>query len=260
MVAFVTRACAIIQAVRSGAVTILLLLTLAVSAGAASPDRPLWLGERFEELPFDQRDPGEIGGSDVVSFFYGDPGPEGGAWPIEVQNWSVCDRNPLELDVLPTRISRLRGAIVLRYGGDHEVLSARTNAVLFGVGRDRIEAAVAALRPDTGPPALGAPLPAAQLPRWVLRELKLVRAVVRRSGTGKAARKRLGISRGAIRVRARLARLLGPAAFRGVRRATATPGEVIRDRRALINLEEGADTERGDRRRAARHRARQRRC
>jgi hypothetical protein len=242
------------------ALTAVLLLALATPAAAAAPDRPLWLGERFDDLPFDERSPGRIGRGDVVSFFYGSPGPGGGAWPIEVQNWSVCDRNPLELDVLPERVSRLRGAIVLHYGGEGEVLSARTNAVLFGVGRDRVEAAVAALRPERGDAALDAPLPAAQLPRWVLRQLKLVRSVARRRGTGPAVRRRLGISRSAIRMHVRLARALRPAAFRGVARARMTPGEVIRDRQALINLQEGADPRPGDRRRAARHRARVRRC
>ena len=250
-----------IGGVRRALCVLVALVALAAPAGAAAPDRPLWLGPEFEGLAMSGRDPGRVGSSDVVSFFYGEPPPEGGAAPIEVQNWSICDRHPLSLDVRPERILRLRGVPVADYGrGGFEVFSARTNVVLFGLAGEPARRAVAALRAETGDPALDRPLPAARFPRWVLRELKLVRNVTRRAGTGRAVRRRLGISRSAIRMRLRLARVLGSDALRGVRPATMTPGEVIRDRRAMLNVQEGGDLAPGDRRRAARHRARIRRC
>ena len=240
-----------------------LALALLLPAGAASgatPDRPLWAGDRFEELPLDRRGDDPIGGDGVVTFLYG-TAEEGSGWPLEIQNWSLCDRHPLEIDVVPERIFERRGVPVVDYGeGRLEVLSSRTNAVVFGLGDERAVRVVDALRPEMGDPGLDAALPPARLPRWVLRELKLVRAVARRSGTAPAARRRLGISRAAIRFRLRLADALAPGALGGVRAATATPGQVIRERRALIEVEEGVEAGARQRRRAARHRARVRRC
>lgn len=235
------------------------LLFLAVPASAAAPDRPLWLGDRFEDLSLDGRFAGPINDARLVTFNYGEAAV-GESWPLSVQNWSLCDRHPLEIDLRPHRFEVMRGVPVIDYGSRLEVLSARTNAVIFHNGdAPQARRAVAALRPESGG-ALDGPLPAARLPRWVLRELRLVRQQHRRLGNTRALRRRLGISRNGVRLRLSFARALGPGALRGVEPARVTPGQVVRERRALLGAEEGVQLTRAEKRRAARHRARVRRC
>jgi hypothetical protein len=234
----------------------LLLAALVPGASAAAPDRPLWLGEEFEGLRISERSDDPIGSAGVVEFFYGEAPPEGGAFPLSVQNWSSCDRHPLDIDLVPRSIERVRGMPVVAYGDRFEVLTAKTNAVVFPSDEGQGRRAIAALRAEGG----SADLAPARLPRWVLAQLRLVRDEHRRLGETRALRRRLGISRGAIRFRLRLLEVLGPGALRGVKPARATPRQVNRDRSALIEQQEGVDLDRAGRRRAARQRARVRRC
>jgi hypothetical protein len=233
---------------------------------AASADPPpdsdrFFLGQAFEGLALTSSQPAA---GDAFGFVYGDcepPAGEGGcAPPLEVQNWSICRRHPLEIDRLPRRILRMRGVPVVDYGDDLEVLAGRTDIVLFA-DEPRTRRAVAALRPTVGPARLNDVLPRVHLPRWALRELKLVRVLRARGATRRELRRRLGISVSAIRMREQLAAAVGERALR-VPAATVTPGEVIRDRHALFTVEElGAQTATPDqRRRAERHRRRLKDC
>ena len=243
----------------------IVVAALAIVGGAAastpSESERLFVGRAFEGLPLTASGPM---GRDAFSFIYGDciptPGEGGCAPPLQVQDWSICRRHPLELDRRPRRITTLRGVPMIDYGDMLEVLTGGTDVVLFGEPR-RSRRAVAALRPVRGPARLGRPLAAARLPRWALRELKLVSVLRSRGATRHALRRRLGISISAIRMRERLARVLGDAALR-VPPATITPGEIIRDRHALIAVEESGEKAAtpDQRRRARRHRERLRAC
>jgi hypothetical protein len=230
--------------------------------GEPPPERyRFFLGQDFEGLALNAAQPVA---DDALSFIYGDcqppPGEGGCASPLEVQNWSVCRRSPLEIDRLPRRILRMRGVPVIDYGDELEVLAGRADVVLFG-SEQRVRRAVAKLRPTRGPARLAKPLPRVRLPRWVLRELKLVRVLGARGATRRALRRRLGIPVSAIRMREQLAAAVGERALR-VSPATALPGDVIRDRHALLTVEQLGErfATPDQRRRAQRHRQRLKVC
>jgi hypothetical protein len=232
------------------------------ASGEPPPDRDrLFVGRSFAGLRLTASSP--FGGN-AFTFVYGDctpPADEGGcATPLQIQNASSCRRHPLEIDLYPRRIFRARGVPVIDYGERLEVLTGRTDVVLFGAGR-LVRRALDALRPTHGPARLGRPLPRPVLPRWALRELKLVLVLRARGATRRALRRRLGISVSAIRLRERLASALGSRALR-VPPATTSPREMIRDRQALAIVEQlGAQQATPDqRRRAQRHRRRLESC
>lgn len=227
------------------------------SARAAEARRPVvthWFGEQFEGLPVTDRTRSSV--------IYGDcDASEGGCTaPLEVQSLSICRRHPLEIDVLPSAIRRARGALVVSYGDQIEVLTATTTAVIFANDRRLLPRALAALRPvDQYRPS---PLRPARLPRWASRELRLIQSLRQDGQSLRAMRTKLGISVSAIRSRLRLARVLGADALRGVRPARIMPGEVIRDRHAWIARREGFMDRKDPEmvRRARRHAARVKRC
>jgi hypothetical protein len=231
------------------------------SGDAPSPRQRLFAGKAFEGLPLTS----SLRSAVAFSYIYGSCDASGGdggcAPPLELQNWSICRRHPLEIDRIPLRISRMRGVPVIDYGDALEVLTGRTDVVVFAdAGRAR--RVVAALRPARGPARLGRLLAAPRLPRWVLRELKLVRELRAGGASRRALRRRLGISVSAIRVREQLAAAIGKRALRGVPAARVSPGDVIGDRQALITVQELSAREAtpDERRRAARHRKRLKTC
>lgn len=75
------------------------------SGDEASSSEDYWLGPSFGGHALDETSGG--------SSFYGDceppPGEGGCGAPIEVQNATTCTRNPLAIDLLPRRVSRVRG-------------------------------------------------------------------------------------------------------------------------------------------------------
>lgn len=227
---------------------------------AQPPPRPVvthWLGEQFEGLAVSHRT--------SRSVIYGDcePGADTGcAPPLEVQSWSICRRHPLEIDVIPTSMRRVRGVPVISYGDGVEVLTGTTTAVVFANERRMLSPAIDALRPTNEPRTSSADLPAPRLPRWALRELKLIKSLRTRGHSLDAMRTRLGISKSAIAARLRLADVLGAKALRGVGPARFTPRQVIEDRQAWMAGQEGF-LDRTDRqmvRRARRHAARVNAC
>jgi hypothetical protein len=249
----------------SAALAAAALLLATAGALTARGDPPperyrFFLGPSFEGLALSA----SHAAGDAATFSYGTceppPGEGGCAPPLQVQNWSICRRNPLEIDRLPHRILAIRGVPVIDYGDQLEILAGRADIVLFGSER-RMRRAVAKLRPTVGPARLADSLPRVRLPRWGLRELKLVRVLRARGATRHALRRRLGISVSAIRLREQLAAAVGERALR-VPAATALPGDVIADRHALATVEElgeGMATPE-QRRRAERHRRRRAVC
>lgn len=231
-------------------------------AGAAADSRPVvthWLGPTFDGMP--------MSGRQGRSVFYGDcdagPGADTGCTlPVEVQSWSICRRHPLEIDVIPSRIRRLRGVPVISYGERVEVLTGTTDAVVFANDPAVLPRAIEALRPLDEPEQATSPLPRARLPRWVLRELKLITTLRDRGMSLTDMRSRLGISRSAIRSRLHLAEEVGRSALRRVRPSRFTPGQVIEDRQAWLSRREGLldPHDREMRRRANRHAARIKTC
>jgi hypothetical protein len=148
--------------------------------------------------------------------------------PLGVSSSSICIRNPLSLDVLPRAMHRIRGVPVLDYGYGFDVLTGSTTVTLYAHESLARRAATEVRPRSSGRPARRLSDP--RLPRWVLRQLRLVEQVHARLGAGRRARRRLGISHSAILFEAKFARLLGSAALRGLKPMTESPGEVIGDR------------------------------
>jgi hypothetical protein len=102
------------------------------------------------------------------SFIYGDcePGPDSGCSPpFELQNYSICNENPLAHSNAPGLVLEARGA--LYHGTD--LYTGATTIRIFGV---RPSEAARALRPVSGPSALGHDLPPPAFPRSMLRKLR----------------------------------------------------------------------------------------
>lgn len=195
----------------------MLVVVLLVSGGddASPPDAadvralqdavafPLyWAGESVAGLPLTavQRDGRQVNVS------YGDCVPAGGEGgcspPVTIQTTSICDRNPLILDVRPRTSRSVRGVMAREYGDRNLALEVGTsNVTVFAVpeAREQVIAALRAAREP--PPGAGADLPPARYPRAYVLELGLVRDTFRRFGSLRAVRDRLGISQSAVRQR-----------------------------------------------------------
>lgn len=179
----------------------------AAQAAAAFPI--YWAGESVAGLPLTRvaRDGGRI------TVQYGDCTPsagEGGcAPPIQIQTTSICEQNPLVVDLRPASSSRVRGVPVRDYGDFVSLEVGTSNVALFT--RPEHEAQViAALRTALDvPPVPGRELTAPRYPRAYVLVLRLVRDTYARVGTLRGVRDRLGISRSAVRQRLAFARELG---------------------------------------------------
>jgi hypothetical protein len=196
----------------------LLLLGASVSGsgGAVSDPTDLyWLGPYFGGM----RVTGSPENERFATYSYGDcelPEGEGGcAPPAQIQNWSACTRNPLRLDRIPYQVFPLRGggiAAVYESSGVDVGTGDRTVTVfaypeLIGAALREIH-----LRSQPGPEPLASP----EYPLPVLRELKRVTVPADRGvGIGAIARK-TGVSPDEVRLRLRIAELLGPEALADV--------------------------------------------
>jgi hypothetical protein len=189
------------------------VVSLVAAGAAAAPASALdrwWLGKEFERLPLTHEERG--------LFVYGDcdPEPDGGCPPpLQVQNDTTCGRNPVALDVAAQRLHRLRGGgIVADYGDGIDLLTGGSTVTVFSTpARER--RAVRAVRPRRAgepPPQLRRP----RLPWPVLAEVKRVAVAARRHDSRRAISRATGVSPGRVRVRLRLAELLGRDALAGV--------------------------------------------
>lgn len=178
----------------------MLLAVVALALASA----PFWLGPSFAGHPL-------VAHTESGVFVYGDceppPGEGGCQPPLQVQDRSTCERNPVALDVVPRRLYRLRGAGIaaVYQRGTVDVYSGNTTTTVFARG-DRLAARAAKAlrrRGEGRPRELRAP----HFPPAVLKELKRV------VGARDTPR---GMGPGVRRTRARLARLLPSGTLRGV--------------------------------------------
>jgi hypothetical protein len=131
--------------------------------------RLYYLGNSFEGFPLAGVPTDKFPGGEVA-FLYGYT--KDGALPIDIQNWSACDRNPSVLSgpkSKPTRRFRIGDAAAAEYGnlngeeGRLEVYTGKTTVKISTHGRRRALRAAAALRTIDSthrptrlpPPALG---------------------------------------------------------------------------------------------------------
>lgn len=198
-----------------------------VPAGGAvsDPTDLYWLGPYFGGMqmtatPEDTR---------FATYIYGDcefPEGEGGCSPpVQIQNWSTCTRNPLRLDVIPSQVFPLRGGgIATAYDASRVEVGTGDRTVTVFAYRELIGAALRDmhLRSQPSPEPLAPP----KYPMPVLRELKRV-TVPRDRGAGiNAIARKTGVPRNEVRLRLRIAELLGPEALADVRPPTMSTATV----------------------------------
>ncbi|HEX3040548.1 MAG TPA: hypothetical protein VHP56_00455 [Solirubrobacterales bacterium] len=205
----------------------LLGASAAVPAGAAvsNPTDLYWLGPYFAGMRLTST-PEKY---NYATFSYGDcelPEGEGGcSVPAQIQNWSSCARNPLRISFPPYQVFPLRGGgIVSVYESSRaEVATGDRNVVVFA----RPELVGAALlrlqlQSQPGPEALAPP----EYPLPVLRELKRVTGPAARGLDVAAIAKKTEVPAEDVRLRLRLAELLGPEALAHVPMPTLSTKEV----------------------------------
>jgi len=210
-----------------GLSAILLAASVAGPAGAAvsDPTDLYWLGPyfggmRLTSTPEEHR---------YSTFVYGDcelPEGEGGCSPpVQIQNWSACARNPLRISFPPYQVFPLRGGgIVSVYESSRaEVVIGDRNVVVFAqpelVGASLLRLQ---LQSQPGPETLAPP----EYPMPVLRELKRVTVPAARGLDVAAIARKTEVPAEDVRLRLRLAELLGPEALAHVPVPTLTTREV----------------------------------
>ena len=209
-------------------IAVALLLMFGPSAVTSAGNRDdYWVGPVFEGLAEDDGLYGDCSPS---------PSSEGRCTPpLEVQNATACDRNPVAIDVQPTGLSRFRqGAIKVDYGeGTTDVIAGRDAITVFADTNRRRDAVLTQLRrrSQPKPPAV---LPRPVLPVAVRQELVRVQAARKRHRTARTIARATGIPAAAVRTRLRLARLLGRSALRGVTVPRRSWRAVERDRQIAI--------------------------
>jgi hypothetical protein len=181
---------------------------------------PYFAGMRMTSTPDEHR---------YATFTYGDceqPEGEGGcSVPADVQNWSTCARNPLRIAFAPYQVFPLRGGgIVSVYEGSQvEVATGDLNAVVFAEP-ELIGAALLRLhlRSQPGPETLAPP----EYPLPVLRELKRVTVPAERGLDVRQIAKKTDVPEEEVRLRLRIAELLGPETLADVPVPTLSTAEV----------------------------------
>jgi len=221
----------------------LLTVLLVGSAGGRSGEEsraarnPYWLGTYFAGM----RVTGEESYTGTT-ILYGDcelPEGEGGcSLPAQVQTSTTCARNPVAIDKLPYRVFRLRGGAI--------ATSYEATAVDIGTGNrtvtvytNELELMSAALR-EVRRRSQPAPQPLAPpvYPTIVLRELKRVTAAADRLHGVEAVARATKLSPDDVRLRLRIADLLGPEALVGVPAPTMSTATVERLRQLAFSADE----------------------
>lgn len=204
---------------------------LPVSAAGGDISGPLpkdryWLGTYYAGLELN----GPVAPDDRV-YHYGDceqPEGEGGcAPPVQIQNWTSCARNPIGLDVLPIKVFLVRGG-GLATAYEPTAVDIGTGTETVTVFTNEVEMVPAVLRDvhrhsQAGPEPLAPPV----YPLPVLRELVRVTALDGRLGVKEIARE-TGLGLNEVKLRLRIAKLLGPEALAGVKPPTMSVETVER--------------------------------
>lgn len=147
------------------------------------------------------------------SFIYGDCEPEGDGGcspPVQVQNWTSCERNPVGLDSVPYEVYLVRGGgLAAAYASTW--VDVGTGGQTVAVFANEVEIVGAALR-EMRPRSHSAPqpLPPPEYPMPVLRELKRVTVAAERFDGIGAIAEAIDVRPAEVRVRLRIAELLGP--------------------------------------------------
>jgi hypothetical protein len=165
-----------------------------------------WAGSRLAGLKLADttRDSGS------TTFVYGtcNPSGEGGCEPpLEIQVFSICDRNALSLDVRPTGGFSARGVDILNYGEGRFELATGISTVVVWAKPRLARQAIDALRPVGRPHRTT--LAAARYPRYYLGQLRRVYDTYQRTHSLPAIRAELHISTSAARFELGLARGIG---------------------------------------------------
>jgi hypothetical protein len=221
----------------------LLAMLLASSAGGrgggesrASED-PYWLGPYFGGMRVTHEETAY-----GASISYGDcelPEGEGGcSLPAQIQTSTSCGRNPIALDRLPYRVYRLRGgglavayeATAVDVGTGNRTVTVYTNEL------ELMSAALREIRRQSQ--STPEPLPPPVYPRTVLRELKRVTAAAGQLHAVRAVAQATELSPPEVRLRLRIADLLGPQALAGVPVPTMSTATVERLRQLAFAADE----------------------
>jgi TolB protein len=175
---------------------------LAAARGFRGPSL-FWLGRVFDGLMVTRAQ----GNGRVFDFTYDDCGRNPGrcSGPIQVQITSICQRHPLAYGPGPPGLddlARRRGTFALRSpGGDFvEVYTGRSAVTMFGIAHDarRARRVITALRRFGSPRTRGA-LPYPRFPASMVRDVRRVERAYRQTRSVDRVRRRLGISRSAVR-------------------------------------------------------------
>jgi hypothetical protein len=202
-------------------------------SGRLSESEMYWLGPYFAGLRLTE--------TTYQSFVYGEcefPEGEGGCSPpVQVQNATSCTRNPIGANGLVREVSLVRG------GG--LAVAYAPGAVDVGTGRQTVsvrttepEVLGAALREvrrrsEAGP----APFTPPVYPLPVLRELKRVTVAEERFDEVAAIAKATELQPDEVRMRLRIAELLGPDALTGVPAPTMSVATVERLRQLAFGVQ-----------------------
>lgn len=209
-------------------------------AGSQAPGDLYWLGPYFAGLRLNST-------SDKTFFPYGDceppPGEGGCSVPVQVQNATSCERNPIGLDSLPQQVFLLRGGgLAAAYGSTDIDVGTGSRTVSVFADYELVGAALrdVHLQSQSAPQPLAPPV----YPLPVLRELKRVTAVEGRFDGINAIARATELTPAEVRLRLRIAELLGPDALAGVPVPTMSIATVERLRqlafRAQFNLPRAA--------------------
>ncbi len=204
-----------------------------VGGGSEASKDPYWLGAYFAGMRVT---------SEEAAISYGDcefPEGEGGCSdPAQVQTATSCARNPLAIDRVPYRVFRLRGGgLAVAY--EPTAVDVGTGNRTVTVYTNELQLMSAALREvrRRSQPSPG-PLPPPVYPLAALRELKRVTAAAARFHGTKAIARATGLSPAEVRVRLRIAKLLGPQALAGVPVPTMSTATVERLRQLAFEAHE----------------------
>ncbi len=143
--------------------------------------------------------------------------PRGCLGQVQLQNWSICRRQPLMYGggpnipggpALVPRYSWRRGALLAQHlGGSHtDVHTGSSTVAVFPPRSGPVHSIVDALRPVGG--QAGAPLPPPGFPVRVLRQVREAQAAHRRLGTVRRVQRALGLTRERVLQRLALGRAL----------------------------------------------------
>jgi hypothetical protein len=200
-----------------------------VGAAEQAPPEQYWLGPYFGGMRVTYAETAREGRDRF--FGYGDcelPEGEGGcSLPVDIQNYSSCDRNPIALDRLPFRVYPLRGGgIAAQYESTAVDVGTGERTVTVYADYELMGAALEELHTEseTGPQPLAPP----SYPMPVLRELKRATVAARRfDGIGAIARA-AELAPEEVRLRLQIAELLGPGALAHVPPPTMSVATVER--------------------------------